>query len=211
MSGQWMQTFTGRAFWITGAQKGNDVCLEDVAHHLATINRYNGASVVPWSVAHHSLLTWQLASIGKAGGSPTLGLVLLLHDAHEAYTGDRITPWKRALEQQPGWPTLRELETDIKLSVRNSLVKLLAPRHAKSGVITSFLRGYAAAEGKYDMWALSAEKEALLNPSEVPWEVPLVPVVQTELDLVRNLMSLDWAAAKQVWLTQVRRLASKIV
>jgi hypothetical protein len=61
--------------------------IEDIAHHLALINRYNGATRVPYSVAQHSVYVAQIT--GNLEG--------LLHDAKEYAIGDMTTPVKNAL------------------------------------------------------------------------------------------------------------------
>lgn len=72
-----------------------------VAHHLARINRWAGATVYPWSVAAHSLLVAALMAEDKQPAR--VRLLGLLHDAHEAYTGDLSTPFQQALEAEcPG-------------------------------------------------------------------------------------------------------------
>lgn len=86
-----MQTYTGRAFDLA-APHPDDICLDDIAHHLANQCRYTGATVVSWSIAQHSLLVAALlpAPLKFAG---------LLHDAHEAYTSDIATPFKRLINR----------------------------------------------------------------------------------------------------------------
>ena len=68
--------------------------LEDICHHLAFINRYSGATPVPNSVAEHTILVHRI--LVKIGALQFLQLQGLLHDAHEAYTGDITTPVQRA-------------------------------------------------------------------------------------------------------------------
>jgi len=79
-----------------------DICIEDIAHHLALINRFNGATKRPISVAQHSVyvarLCWDL--------SWETQLQALLHDATEAYLGD-ITKW---LKNTPMFAAYRGLE-----------------------------------------------------------------------------------------------------
>lgn len=82
-------TYSGRNFWPADPHAG-DVSLEDVAHHLACINRFNGALSQPYSVAQHSVLVSEHCPAEHA-------LVGLLHDATEAYLGDIVTPLKREL------------------------------------------------------------------------------------------------------------------
>ena len=71
----------------------SDFCMEDIAHALALTNRFQGHTARPYSVAEHSLLVLKIAR-------DTLGLDVhgqmyaLMHDAHEAYTGDQSSPSK---------------------------------------------------------------------------------------------------------------------
>lgn len=60
----------------------------DIAHHLSCINRFNGATIYPYSVAEHSLHVAMFVP-------PQFRLQALLHDAHEAYVGDITKPVKR--------------------------------------------------------------------------------------------------------------------
>ena len=68
----------------------NDIIPADIAEHLAKINRFAGATTVPYSVAQHCVL-------GSRAAPPELKGYFLLHDAHEYITGDPISPLKRAL------------------------------------------------------------------------------------------------------------------
>jgi hypothetical protein len=67
----------------------------DIAHHLALINRFNGATETPYSVAQHSVLVADLLFAKKQPAHVCLWG--LLHDAHEAYLGDVTTPVKAAV------------------------------------------------------------------------------------------------------------------
>jgi hypothetical protein len=76
-----------------------DVTIEVVAHHIANIGRWNGATVHPddpdrifYSVAEHSVyVAWWLMEEFR---DPRLAMQGLLHDASEAFTGDIIRPLK---------------------------------------------------------------------------------------------------------------------
>lgn len=71
------------------------VQLEDIAHHLAQINRYTGAAARPISVAEHTILVAdRLRSQGHGAATILLGLH---HDDAEAYAGDVGRPLKLAL------------------------------------------------------------------------------------------------------------------
>ncbi len=51
----WKQTYSGQAFDLA-RPRAEDVNLMDIFWHLSLINRYNGATGVPYSVATHSWL-----------------------------------------------------------------------------------------------------------------------------------------------------------
>ncbi len=88
-------TFTGRRVDPLHMEV-DDVCIEDIAHHLSQVNRYNGATPYPYSVGQHSLLVADLVVLHSRPGSANLELAGLLHDASEAYLNDVTTPVKRA-------------------------------------------------------------------------------------------------------------------
>jgi 5'-deoxynucleotidase YfbR-like HD superfamily hydrolase len=77
-----------------------DVEIEDIAHGLARVARWNGQTSGDWpySVAEHSLLVETLLPF-MAGPPPTPRerLIALLHDAPEYVIGDMISPFKAAL------------------------------------------------------------------------------------------------------------------
>lgn len=79
-------TFTGKTFDFEN-YTANDICIEDIAHHLSLINRWVGASKYPLSVAYHSIFVSRLVPKG-------FKLQALLHDASEAYLGDVSRPLK---------------------------------------------------------------------------------------------------------------------
>ena len=83
----WIATYTARKFhaWTPSV---DEISIQDIAHHLATINRYNGAARFPLSVAQHSLMVMERVA------DPALKLTALLHDASEAYIMDVPRPWK---------------------------------------------------------------------------------------------------------------------
>jgi len=65
---------------------------EQIARQLGKLCRYAGATPDHWSVARHSLLVAALAP-----DDPEHRLAALLHDAHEAVTGDILRPMSRML------------------------------------------------------------------------------------------------------------------
>ena len=93
----WLQTYTGRVFDL---QRPTIEMIDarDIAHSLANTNRYNGHTKFPYSVAQHSVLMAELLS-----SEGVLRRQALMHDAHDAYTGDIITPIKREVPELVPW------------------------------------------------------------------------------------------------------------
>jgi 5'-deoxynucleotidase YfbR-like HD superfamily hydrolase len=84
-----------------------DIEIEDIAHGLAFVARWNGQTRGDWpySVAEHSLLVDEiLCRMGPATAAERLAA--LLHDAPEYVIGDMISPVKAAVG--PGYGELDE-------------------------------------------------------------------------------------------------------
>lgn len=73
-----------------------DVEIEDIAHGLARVARWNGqtAGPVTYSVAQHSVDVLDIACNLAPGLSREWQLATLLHDAPEYVIGDLISPFK---------------------------------------------------------------------------------------------------------------------
>lgn len=79
-----------------------DFQIHEIAARLAKINRFCGATDIPFSVAAHSVLVSRLVA------TPSLRRAALLHDITESFAiGDMITPVKRLL------PGFKEIESAI--------------------------------------------------------------------------------------------------
>ena len=102
-NGDWMQTYTGRMFWPIDPRP-EDVCIEDIAHGLSMMCRYNGHCNKFYSVAEHSVILSHNVPSDHA-------LWALLHDASEAYIADIVRPAKRFIS---GY---KEVESRIMQSV----------------------------------------------------------------------------------------------
>jgi len=76
-----------------------DVEIEDIAHGLARVARWNGQTAGPniFSVAQHTLLVEAVAQRQCGHLDRRLALAILLHDAPEYVIGDMITPFKAVL------------------------------------------------------------------------------------------------------------------
>jgi uncharacterized protein len=76
-----------------------DVEIEDIAHGLARVARWNGQTLGDhaFSVAQHSVLVEALMDVMWPEAAPADRLGALLHDAPEYVIGDMISPFKAAL------------------------------------------------------------------------------------------------------------------
>jgi hypothetical protein len=93
----WIRTYTGLKFHFFDPHP-DEICIEDIAHHLSLKNRFQGATRVPYSVALHSILGAAYALEIKK--DRLLAQAFLLHDAEEAYFPDVPSPMKHAI---PWW------------------------------------------------------------------------------------------------------------
>lgn len=94
----WQRMLSGRRLDLLDPSPV-DVEIEDIAHGLARVARWNGqtSGANAYSVAQHSLLVEQIVGrIAKAPAPPLL-LMALLHDAPEYVIGDMISPFKQAI------------------------------------------------------------------------------------------------------------------
>ncbi len=94
----WQRMLSGRRLDLLDPSP-LDVEIEDIAHGLSRVARWNGQTSGEWSfsVAQHSLLVEDLVGHFKPGAPPPLRLAALLHDAPEYVIGDLITPFKAAV------------------------------------------------------------------------------------------------------------------
>jgi uncharacterized protein len=76
-----------------------DIEIEDIAHGLARVARWNGQTVGAhaFSVAEHCLLVETIADALSPGLDRRFRLAALIHDAPEYVIGDLISPFKAAL------------------------------------------------------------------------------------------------------------------
>lgn len=147
-----MTTFTGfrvNPHTLTAA----DVCIEDVARSLTAQCRFNGHIRNFYSVAAHSMA---VARMLAQDGHGYLCYHAVLHDAHEAYMGDLVTPMKSALGEVAlrRW---REIESVVDSAI-----------HTRFGLPWPLPEDDARTLKHYDLLALAVEKQCLVNDPD-PW------------------------------------------
>jgi 5'-nucleotidase len=94
----WQRMLSGRRLDLLDPDPA-DIEIEDIAHGLARVARWNGQTLGPhaFSVAQHSLVVEEIA-VGRDRAWPARWrLAALLHDAPEYVVGDLISPFKNAI------------------------------------------------------------------------------------------------------------------
>jgi 5'-deoxynucleotidase YfbR-like HD superfamily hydrolase len=101
----WQRMLSGRRLDLLDPSP-LDVEIEDIAHGLAFVARWNGQTIgrYAYSVAEHSLLVEELFGLMVPGAEARWRLAALLHDAPEYVIGDMISPVKAAVG--PGYAAL---------------------------------------------------------------------------------------------------------
>jgi uncharacterized protein len=171
-----------------------DIEIEDIAHGLARVARWNGQTHGPhiFSVAQHCLLVEALARAKTRRLDDARRLAVLLHDAPEYVIGDMISPFKvvigddykaverrllAAIHRRFGLPTpsAPELEALIK-SADRAAAYLEATR----------LAGFAAAEARRFFGRPPTFSAAMERDYLKPW--PAVTAQARYLDRFKKLL-----------------------
>lgn len=94
----WQRMLSGRRLDLLNPSP-DDIEIEDIAHGLARVARWNGQTVGAhaFSVAQHSLLVERIAGALNDDWPADWRLAALLHDAPEYVVGDLISPFKTAI------------------------------------------------------------------------------------------------------------------
>ncbi len=101
----WQRMLSGRRLDLLDPTP-MDIEVEDIAHGLAFVARWNGQTVgdFAYSVAEHSLLVTDIFAAQNPSAPIKWQLAALLHDAPEYVIGDMISPVKAAVG--PGYGEL---------------------------------------------------------------------------------------------------------
>ena len=151
--GEYFETYSGRPFWPRDPRP-EDICLEDIAHHLSLVCRFGGAVKRHYSVGQHSIFVHRICPDEfKFEG--------LFHDATEAYLGDVVRPLKYSLHEY--------LEAEAKLqrviSRMYGVPEKKSPPVQLADDIALITERNALFRRKSLKWAADLER---LNPSKVP-------------------------------------------
>lgn len=94
----WQRMLSGRRLDLLAPDPA-DIEIEDIAHGLARVARWNGQTkgAHAFSVAQHSLMVETIVKAQNPAFSAKDLLAALLHDAPEYVIGDLISPFKAAI------------------------------------------------------------------------------------------------------------------
>lgn len=169
----WVLTHSGQKVDLLDPDPAT-IRLEDVAWHLAHINRFAGGT--PWSVAAHSILTVRLACDSNL--TPYQRLWLLMHDAHETYTGDIPCPMKELI----GKDRVRDIELGLDKAIRIAS----GISHLHSASVERIVK-------KFDNAARSIERTLFL-PDHKEWpKTEISPMFLVEISEVLDRTPEEWA------------------
>lgn len=138
--GDWIQTYSGIKFYPLDPMP-EDILIEDIAHALSNICRFNGHTKQFYSVAQHSYL------VSSQINDPKIALAGLLHDASEAYICDIPRPLKNTED----FERYREIEGQLQSKIWN-----------KFGI--SFIERFDPMIHEWDMKIWEQESIDLMSP-----------------------------------------------
>ena len=170
------------------ALRPEDMTAEISADALAKQNRFGGRTPEPWSVASHSVLVERLCP-------PDYRPWALLHDGHEVFLGDFMTPSVDLICQTNG-------ATMVDVAIHNTKGRLDRQIGAAWGVAVLAM---AEPLRRADYIAYLAEVWTFMG---LPPDRPLTP---SDIDLLDRAMShlrelapsRDWRDAAAIWLDRV--------
>jgi 5'-deoxynucleotidase YfbR-like HD superfamily hydrolase len=172
----WMQTIGGRAVDLL-SPRPDQIELSDIAASLDRLPRFNGHTQERvWTVTKHSHLVANLLThVIPEEEDPHLRLAALLHDAHEAYTGDITAPMKAALCSLVGYDPIKPIAK-----------RLQGVIHARFHLPVGLPSAWGEAIHRADLMALHMEKRAFMAPEPRPWVyLPEIPEdAEEELEAV---------------------------
>lgn len=174
----WQRMLSGRRLDLVDPSP-LDVEIEDIAHGLARVARWNGQTVGAhvFSVAQHTLLVEEIGRRRAGHADRRLGLALLLHDAPEYVIGDMISPFKAIIGD--AYKTVeKRLQAAIHLrfglpaEMPAEIVRLVkAADRASAFLEATRLAGFSISEARRFFGAPPALPSAVERDYTSPWPV----------------------------------------
>lgn len=189
----WLQTASGHAVDFLSPDP-SQITAEDITTSLSRLPRFNGHTLPnkPWTVAQHSLLVEALLSPQT---NKELQLAALLHDAHEAYTGDITSPLQHAITHLNGYNPIRDIQ--------DSLDRTIATTFKFSPMLFNHPEIVRA-----DFRALALEKTFLMAPEPKPWSQALPTFPPEAINQITTSTSRSMDGGASAFLTRLAQLSN---
>lgn len=187
----------GSVSYTLGSTSAPGVTPRDIANSLAKINRFTGHSVVPYSVARHSIFVSELLDL-----DPLVALYGLCHDVAETVVQDLSYPLKQALGKE-GLAAYRRIEDGAECALWGVLgLSVIHPR------IDDIRREVKRA----DWVAVKTERRDLMPKlSKDDPTFPLWSELDAHNDSHRKVTgNYFWYRDADEWLTRYRTLADHL-
>ncbi len=172
----WQRMLSGRRLDLL-APSHADVAIEDIAHGLARVARWNGQTrgEHAFSVAQHAIVVADIAAALDPALDRQGRLAALLHDAPEYVIGDLISPFKAAIG------------LDYKLFER----RLLAAIHTRFGLPHPVPEPWADLIKRADRIAAYYEATCLAGFSAAEGERYFGPLIAMQGPVLGDLLRLE--------------------
>ena len=171
----WQRMLSGRRLDLLDPSP-LDIEMEDIAHGLARVARWNGQTVGDhaFSVAQHSLLVEEICRRLKPAWPTKWRLAALLHDAPEYVIGDLISPFKASIGG--GYKALENrllsaihVRFGLPAKIPEDVTKLIKRADGIAAYLEATqLAGFTAAEAKKFFVASKYAEGLVLKPVPTP-------------------------------------------
>ncbi len=160
------ETFTGQIIDFANPELA-DISILDIAHSLSLQCRYNGHCPTHYSVAQHSVHVADLME--QTGYNQEWQFHGLMHDAHEAYIGDMITPLKMLPDLGAAFKKVDDTWTKIvanKYEIGMAKAKVHTVKQFDLILLATEARDFMPSKGK--SWSHGVD-EKFLGEQIIPW------------------------------------------
>jgi uncharacterized protein len=178
----------GATHYDIGSRQAPQIKPKDIAEALSRINRFNGHSRWPLSVARHSVFVARI--LADEGHSEHTQLYGLVHDVHETVVGDLIWGVKNAL------PAAARVAYEAMADAADEAL------YGVLGVQYPMPESIRAAVKRADWIAVATEKRDLMHTGDRPWTMmPFAPSVR------QAISTFDPREDAVEWLSEFHRLS----
>ena len=173
----WQRMLSGRILNLADPSP-LDVEIEDIAHGLARVARWNGQTKGKnsLSVAQHSVIVEQITRMLNPNLPPKWALAALLHDGPEYVIGDMISPFKTILGIEYSQIETKILQAiHLRFSLPAVLPKNISSQIKKADKIVAFFEATNLAGFDYKeaskLFGTPSENIKISSRDLTPWSV----------------------------------------